>query len=121
MMNWSEWEEQPQERKTLAPYWAISLAVIFGLVLAAALWSGRVYAAPLFTATNEGVTITLTDEPCALDAVSNLKYRATWVEKDKTFEGCWAPHREMGAVIAYFDDKTIALIPVQAFVKVVGA
>jgi parallel beta-helix repeat protein len=39
----------------------------------------------------------------------------------QAFEGCWAPHRELQVVIAYFDDKTVALIPIQAFVKVVGA
>jgi hypothetical protein len=121
MMNWSEYEEEQPKRKTISPYWAVVLAVLLGIGLASALWAGKVYSAPMFTAATEGAIITLTDEPCTLEAVTNLKYRATWVEKEKTFEGCWAPHRELGVVIAYFDDKTVAIIPVQAFVKVVGA
>jgi hypothetical protein len=104
---WPDYEDQQEpKRKTVAPYWAVLAAIGFGIALAAALWSGKVYAAPMFTAATENAIITLTDEPCALEAISNLKYRATWVEKEKTFEGCWAPHRELGVVIAYFDDKT---------------
>jgi hypothetical protein len=107
--------DEEQEKTILPlPWWAVILIFIFCA-------PSIVFATPMFATTSEGITITLTDEPCALDAVSNLKYRATWVEKEKTFEGCWAPHREMGVVIAYFDDKTVALIPVQAFQKVIGA
>jgi hypothetical protein len=66
--------------------------------------------------------ITLTDEPCALKGqISNLPMRAIWVEKDKTYEGCWGARQNIGMVLAYFDDHTVALIPMQVFVRVVGA
>jgi hypothetical protein len=52
MMNWSEYEEEQPKRKTISPYWAVVLAVLLGIGLASALWAGKVYSAPMFTATN---------------------------------------------------------------------
>ncbi len=70
----------------------------------------------------EGEIILLYDEPCAFkDVVSNLKYRATWQEKGKTFEGCWnlSP---FGIVVLYMsNDKTMFVIPAQMFEQVSGA
>ena len=62
----------------------------------------------------------LTDEPCTLKAVENLKHRSVWHEKGKRFEGCWAPHPGVGLVVSYWSDKTVAIIPIDAFVKVTG-
>lgn len=115
-----EWHDFPQMPNLTVIPWIV-WGVIVGLVIALLLYSSRLHADPLFSTTSDGVNITLTDEPCAVAAITNLPYRATWTEKGKAFEGCWAPHRELQVVIAYFDDKTVALIPVQAFVKVVGA
>jgi hypothetical protein len=115
-----EWHDfTPMPNLTVLPW--LVWGVIVGLVIAALFYSARLHADPLFSATAEGVTITLTDEPCAVKEIANLPYRATWVEKDKTFQWCWGPYRELSIVLAYFDDRTIAVIPVQAFVKVVGA
>jgi hypothetical protein len=72
-------------------------------------------AKPIAITSNEGVTITLYDEPCALAAVSNLPQRATWVEGNKRFEGCFGARPDVGGVLAYFDDGSVALIPMRAF------
>ncbi len=77
------------------------------------------YAAPVAIGQHEGITVVLTDEPCALDAVSNLQRRATWTEGGKTFEGCFGILG--GMVVAYFSDKTVAAIPVQHFAPARGA
>lgn len=96
------------------PRWAVLLIFL-------TCWPAAVLATPIFSADADGARIVLTDEPCALDAVTNLKYRATWTEKGKTFEGCWAPRTDMGVVIAYWSDKTAVAMPIQAFTRVSGA
>lgn len=119
MMLEDPYEYEPQ-RVTISPYWAL-VAIILGAALAMALWSGGVRADPLFSATAEGATITLTNEPCKVPAIGNLPFRAVWVEKDKTYEGCFGVRQDLGLVLAYFDDRSVALIPIQIFRKVVGA
>lgn len=66
------------------------------------------------------VTVTLTNEPCKLDAVKNLPYRAEWRDGAKVFQGCFNVWPG-GYILAYFDDRTAALIPVQEFRPVGGA
>ena len=85
-------------------------------------WPAALFAAPVFVAEGNGVHIELFDEPCTLkDSVSNLPYRATWTEKGKVFEGCFVPNQAAGIVVAFFkDDKTVAVIPIEVFKKVVG-
>jgi hypothetical protein len=120
MMDWSNYEEENQPPKKA--WWAIPVEVLIATLIAIALAGAmrRAYAEPLFSASAEGAVITLTNEPCALKAIGNLPFKATWVEKDKTFEGCWGARPDAGYVLAYFDDRTVALIPIQAFKKVVG-
>lgn len=84
-------------------------------------WPAAVFSAPIFAADAQNVRIVLTDEPCTLKAVSNLPFRATWTEKEKVYEGCWSPRPDEGYVVGYFEDLTVALIPIQAFKKLVGA
>jgi hypothetical protein len=82
-------------------------------------WPFSAAADPLYLAEVGAVRITLYSEPCELKEVTNLKLKATWVEKGKVSQGCWAA-TQFGVVVAYFDDRTIATIPVQAFEKVLG-
>lgn len=83
-------------------------------------WPTLVLAEPLFQVEADGAKIVLTDEPCKLSAVSNLKYRAVWHEKGQAHEGCWAPRPDMGVVMSYWADKTVTAIPIHTFVKVTG-
>lgn len=115
---WPDYEEEQPKRKTVSPYWFIAFLIF---VIGTVLYAAKVSAEPLFSATAEGATITLTNEPCNVPAISNLPFRAVWVEKDKTYEGCFGVRQDIGLVLAYFDDKTVALIPMQVFRKVVGA
>jgi hypothetical protein len=93
------------------------LIVELGLMLCLIVWSFPAQAAPVAQANGPGgEVVTITDEPCALThIVSGLGNRATWKDKGKTFEGCAGMH-PAGVVVLYFkDDRSIALIPMQAF------
>ena len=100
-----------------SPIWA----VVFGLILAVALYAGKALSSPRFVATDGTTSITLHDEPCELkEVVTNLPYKATWTENGKSFEGCWGSWVNDQRVLAYFTDKTVALIPFNALAKVQG-
>ena len=92
------------------------IAIVVGLVFFFAAHS--VKAAPVAEAGGQGVVITLTDEPCVLKAVSNLKQRATWTENNRLTEGCWATGG--GLVMLYFADLTVLAVPAGVFQRVVG-
>lgn len=93
--------------------------VIFLLFLMFLVMATAVVAAPILEASMGEVKIVVYDEPCKLPAISNLSRRATWTEPGKTFEGC-AGVSPIGVVMFYFEDRTAAAVPVQAFVRVTG-
>lgn len=93
------------------------------LCFAIALFLTPLYATaePVYQATApDGVRVTLHDDKCALPEITNLPRRATWIEQGKAFEGCWGARPDQGIVLAYFADKTVVSIPVQAFSRVTG-
>lgn len=95
----------------LPVYFVIAVLFLFGCP--------SVNAEPLFQAqAPDGVVITLHSEKCALKEVTNLPARITWEEKGKVTEGCFGA--KAGVVIFYFADKTVGVIPVQVFEKVIG-
>ena len=112
-------DEARQERATLAQRLIAALGVVCLIVLMGIATNAA--AGPVFQAEVEGVKIVLTDEDCKLPAVSNLKRRATWTEKGKTFEGCFGGHPAFPIVMAYFSDKTVVVLPIEMFTRVVGA
>lgn len=87
------------------------------LLIALLLCSSLVNAEPRAFVENEGVRVTLYDEPCAVVAVANLPHRATWSEKGATLEGCFTAER--GMAIFYFDDRTVIVIPANQFRPIV--
>ena len=93
------------------------------LVAAIVFFVGAVHAAPIAVSTTPGVTIILTDEPCAFKEVRNLPRRATWTEHGTTFEGCWGAGRVLGndVVLGYFSDQSVVVIPVLYFRAAVEA
>jgi hypothetical protein len=96
-------------------------AIICGLVVGGVMYAAKLRAEPILRATEGGAVVTLHNTPCELThVVENLPYKATWEEKGKTFQGCYGPRPDIGAVLMYFDDKTVALAPLQAFQRVVG-
>jgi len=111
------WHDFPHlPRLTVLPW------LIWAFIIVAVIWATGAFAAPLYKGEGSGITVVLTDEPCRLAAVTNLKHRATWTDKEgKVFEGCWSQHPEFPIVIAYFDDKTVAIFPVEIFERVRGA
>lgn len=110
----------PMPNLTILPW--LAWGVILGLVIAATFYASRVYADPRFMTTDgNGVVVTLHDTPCELKEVANLQYKATWQEGNKTFQGCWGPRPDVQAVVAFFDDKTVAVIPFGMLKKVTGA
>lgn len=81
----------------------------------------KAHAEAVFAGEGQGVKIVVYDEPCKLTEVSNLPYRATWEENGKVTEGCIAPRPDAGVAVGYFADKTVALMPLQMFKRLVGA
>jgi hypothetical protein len=98
----------------------VKLPVWFKVLVFLTCWPAAVCAEPMVKANVQGIEITVYTEDCALkNVVSNLPKRATWVEKGKTFEGC-AGATQFGVLIFYFNDKTVAVVPVEHFAKVTG-
>jgi hypothetical protein len=103
------------------------LRSIVGWILAASLIGGcalyavKAHAGPILRAQAEGITVTIYEEACQLKEVTNLPKRATWTEKGKTFEGCIGAHPQFPVLMAYFTDKTVVVLPVEMFTRVVGA
>lgn len=96
------------------PFWVVLLILAF-------CWPSIVFAQPRFATTDGKITVTLYDEPCELkDTVSNLPYKASWTENGQTLTGCWGPWVNDQEVVAYFSDKTVALIPFRDLSKVTG-
>ncbi len=81
----------------------------------------KAHAEAVFQGVGQGVTITIYNEPCKLEAVSNLPFRATWEENGKVTEGCIAPRPDAGLVVGYFADKAVALMPIDMFKRLTGA
>src|SRR5262245_16960954 len=104
----------PKYSLTVLP-WFIWLVIILSVVFVT-----RAYAAPIAVAEEKGVRIVLTDDPCTLKEVVNLGRKVTWTEKGKTYEGCYEVH-PYGIVVAYFNDKKVAVFPVDVFQKASGA
>lgn len=111
-------EDKRGARPTVLAKW-IWFAVL-AVVLGWAFYAGSAHSQPMFAAEGEGVRIVLTDEPCQLKAVVNLPYRATWEEKGKVYEGCYATNPNFGIVAGYFSDSTVAVMPMRAFSRVTG-
>ena len=116
--SWHDFSDLPRSL-TIIPWLVWSLVVL--MVIIALSYASQVKAGPIAQAESQGIVITVYTEPCKLPAVSNLPVRATWVESGKTYEGCAAPNPPLGIVIFYFEDKTVAVVPLQLFVPMTGA
>lgn len=99
----------------------IRMSVWFVVIAAVVVWATQAYADPIYEAAEDGVRVTLHNSPCELKEVSNLKYKATWEEKGKIYQGCWGARTDIGQVMFYFDDGSVGLIPVNALQPVRGA
>lgn len=111
-------KEERSAFREIASY-VIGLLALVALGIAVT-WHTKANALPIAqTVTQDGQKIVLTDEECRLDAVKNLKHRATWTENGKVYEGCYGVH-PAGVVLGYFADKTVVMIPVQTFTQVIG-
>ena len=64
-----------------------------------------------------GVTIALYNEPCAVAAVTNLDYRATWSAGGETWEGCYSING-FGIGVMFFSDLTAVSGPAEIFRRV---
>lgn len=96
--------------------WRIWLVAVI-----ATLYVTTANAEPVFSASVDGAKVVLHSEKCALAEITNLPFRAQWIEGNKVYEGCWTPpHPQVGVVVAYFADKTAIGVPAQMFRKVVG-
>ena len=103
-------------------YWRrVGLAIVGGILLAVILLPLTAQAEARYSASSQGIVITLYSEECKLKEVANLPYRATWTENGKTFEGCFSVAGELKMVMLYFvDDRSVAVVPVGVFREVKG-
>ena len=84
-------------------------------------FAGGLHAAVVAVGESDGVKISLTNEPCKLEVVSNLPFRATWEEKGVRYSGCWGAS-PLKVVMTYWqEDRSIAVIPIEFFRKVIDA
>lgn len=114
-------QEDVKEERTSLVYTIVGALCFFFLLALAATWPTNAHAAPIYKAEDAEMRIVLTDEDCKLtNVVTNLPKRATWVDKNGKYEGCYAIH-DIGIVVAYFSDKTVAILPAYIFQKVAGA
>lgn len=103
-------------RLTILPW------LVWALIAVTVVWATKAYSGPRLQATQEGVRVVLYDDPCQLtEQIANLPYKATWEEDGKTFQGCWGPRPDMRVMVAYFEDKTVGIIPMGALNRVSGA
>lgn len=112
-----------EEAKRQRSYWRrVAAVALAGLGIAAALiiafYPRQARADPIAQTTAGAVTVLLHNEPCALKEITNLPNRATWLEGGAVVEGCFGVRQDTGVVIAYFTDKTVVAIPLQAFARV---
>ncbi len=118
-----QWHDfPPMPRLTVLPWivWGIGIVLlVFGLA-----YAKKSHAEPIARAVvnNGQVVITVHTEDCTLkDNVANLPKRATWVEGNKTFEGCVGVS-PVGVAMFYFkEDKSVAVVPLEMFQPVTGA
>lgn len=97
----------------------VRIAVLLALLITT-VWATKAYAEPILSASDGNARVTIYEEKCARDEVTNLSNRATWEEKGKVNEGCAAYRPDLGVVIFWFDDKTVTVIPAAAFGRVTG-
>jgi hypothetical protein len=111
-------DEAKEERATLAQRLIAWLGVVCLIVLVGL--ATNVHAGPRFQVVADGAKVVLHDDKCAVSAVKNLPYKATWEEKGKVFQGCWGARPDAGVVMFYFDDKSVGIIPIAELTAVVG-
>jgi hypothetical protein len=111
-------DDAKEERATLAQRLIAWLGVVCLIVLVGL--ATNAHAGPRFQVVADGAKVVLHDDKCAVSAVANLPYKATWDEKGKVFQGCWGARPEAGIVMFYFDDKSVGIIPIAELTAVVG-
>ena len=118
----SEWLQSLREEPFKHDRWVfvprIIAATLLGICLVVVI--GKAYAEPILKAEANGVVITIYNEPCTHSEVANLPYRATWSQDGKVFDGCVGAFKSFGVAAFYFDDKTVAVVPLELFHKLVS-
>lgn len=89
-------------------------AAILGLAACAQLGAVPPIASPVALARDGRVAIALSEQPCTLDAVANLRFHATWEEDGARHAGCWdVQHGRI--VVTYWADRTVVVLPLEIF------
>lgn len=103
----------PRDPYTPWKLWAALALALIALPIACQ----TVQAKPVFQSSLSGgrISVVLHDEPCTVaGSPKNLRWRGTWVEDGKVYEGCWGFFPN-DIVVMYFDDGTATAIPAQLF------
>ena len=112
-------DESRRERAHLR-VWVVRVLVAIALLVLVA-WATKAYSEAIYEAVDVDVRVVLYNDPCELKVVSNLKHKAIWQEKGKTYQGCWGARPDINHIMFFFDDGSVGLIPVNALSPVRGA
>ena len=96
-----------------------TLSALCIALAAAMLLSGPAFSEPVARATRGGAVITLHTDPCEqASSITNLPFKAVWVEGQTTFQGCYQAVPELSLVVLWFEDRSVVLLPISALRKV---
>jgi hypothetical protein len=80
------------------------------------------HAKPVYTASEQNVSLTLHTEDCAFKDTVAMPLKATWTENGVTVEGCWIPRPDLKVVLFYFPaDKSVFAVGMERFKRMVDA
>lgn len=101
--------------------YAMRVLIVLALALFFLLVVRNASAEVIFIGQHGEHVITLTNEPCALKAVTNMPTRATWREPGgRLWECCYGAVHEAQIVVLYSADATVQVVPQWIFKRARG-
>lgn len=91
-----------------------ALVVLFGAFLLVHFCTPA-HADALFETTQGNIRLVVYSDKCGLNEITNLPLKAIWYQDGKEIEGCVGARDDLGVAVAYFADKTIAVLPLFVF------
>ena len=93
----------------------VIILIIWGVVIALSIGKGM--AEPIAQVERGSIKVIIYSDKCSLEAVSNLPFRATWIENGEITEGCVDLDVKLKLLKFYFADRTVVTMPMHYFSK----
>ena len=91
--------------------------ILLGLSIGAVMYVSKSMAEPIAQVERGSIKVIIYSDKCSLEAVSNLPFRATWIENGEITEGCVDLDVKMKLLKFYFADRTVVTMPMHYFSK----